>query len=177
MYNVFLLSAILMMLTTQPYTLIDFTNPNEVEQWQVINDGVMGGRSRGYFLALDGEAVFEGTVSLENSGGFTSVRKSFDPIAVETYSKVLLYIEGDGRRYQFRIKPNARQQYAYIAYFQTQPGPQIITLPFDSFVPSFRGRELNKPPYAGDKIGELGILIGNKKAQSFRLKISKIALQ
>jgi len=177
MYNVFLLAAILMMSTTQPYTLIDFANPNEVEQWQVINDGVMGGRSRGYFLALDGEAVFEGTVSLENSGGFTSVRKSFDPITVEEYSKIVLYIEGDGSRYQFRIKPDARQQYAYIAYFQTQVGSQVITLPFESFIPSFRGRKLDKPAYAGDKIGEVGILIGNKKAQSFRLKIRKIALQ
>lgn len=161
----------------QPYVLINFASPNEERQWQVINDGVMGGRSRGYFTIVDDEAVFEGTVSLENSGGFTSVRRSFAPITVEEYSKIVLYIEGDGSRYQFRIKPDARQQYAYIAYFQTQAGSQVITLPFESFIPSFRGIVLDKPPYTGDKISEVGILIGNKKAESFRLKISKIALQ
>lgn len=161
----------------QPYVLINFASPNEEKQWQVINDGVMGGRSRGYFTIVDDEAVFEGTVSLENSGGFTSVRRSFSPISVEGYSKVVLHLKGDGRRYQFRIKPDARQAYAYTAYFQTKEGPQTVKLPFDSFVPSFRGRVLNKPPYAGDRIGEVGILIGNKKAESFRLKIGQIALE
>jgi hypothetical protein len=177
MHNLFLLAAILMMPTTQPYLLIDFSTPNEVAQWQVINDGVMGGRSRGSFSAAEGDAVFEGTVSLENSGGFTSVRRSFDPISVEPYSTVVLYIEGDGRRYQFRIKQHPQQAYAYTAYFQTKEGPQVIMLPFNSFIPSFRGSVLDKPPYAGDKIGEIGILIGNKKAEAFRLKISKIVLE
>ena len=39
--------------------------------WQVIDDGVMGGRSKGNFaINEEGNAVFEGTVSLDNNGGF-----------------------------------------------------------------------------------------------------------
>ena len=42
--------------------------------WRSINDGVMGGLSSGGMRLEDGIAVFSGTLSLENNGGFSSVR-------------------------------------------------------------------------------------------------------
>ena len=55
-------------------TLIDFSNASAAG-WQIVNDSVMGGISRSTLqLHEDGYALFSGTVSLENNGGFASVR-------------------------------------------------------------------------------------------------------
>lgn len=62
--------------------LFDFAKtPDLAGRWRSLNDGVMGGVSDGRMRAGSGSgdrhAVFEGTVRLENNGGFSSVRASF----------------------------------------------------------------------------------------------------
>ena len=42
--------------------------------------------------------------------------------------------------------------------------------------PSFRGRILDIPNYPAELISEITFLIGNKKAESFKLQIAKIEL-
>src|SRR6056297_3888272 len=55
--------------------LFDFENADAAKQWQTVNDGVMGGRSDGRFrIDEDRKMEFFGTLSLENNGGFVSVR-------------------------------------------------------------------------------------------------------
>jgi hypothetical protein len=53
-----------------PALIYRFNTPASTQNWQPINDGVMGGVSvcRMRF-DLSGHAVFEGEVSLENNGG------------------------------------------------------------------------------------------------------------
>lgn len=60
------------------HTLIhNFDNPGSTQDWHPINDGVMGGVSTSRLtFDLAGHAVFEGDVSLQNGGGFASVRMS-----------------------------------------------------------------------------------------------------
>ena len=44
-------------------------------EWRIVNDGVMGGLSKGNISFTDGGTmVFKGNLSLENNGGFSSVR-------------------------------------------------------------------------------------------------------
>lgn len=55
--------------------LLSFAAPEAAQQWQAVNDGVMGGVSDGRFkITADGTLEFFGTLSLENNGGFASVR-------------------------------------------------------------------------------------------------------
>ena len=50
-------------------TIYDFKKSSSIERWVVIDDIVMGGRSKETFeLYSDGYGVFEGDVSLENNG-------------------------------------------------------------------------------------------------------------
>ena len=44
------------------------------------------------------------------------------------------------------------------------------------FYPSFRGQTLNLPNFNGDSLEEIVFLIGNKKDESFELKLDKIEL-
>ncbi len=50
--------------------LSDFSNAEEHKSWKIVNDGVMGGKSKSELIrSKKGYAIFKGDVSLENNGG------------------------------------------------------------------------------------------------------------
>jgi len=65
--------------------IIDFKDPAEDRQWEKVNDVVMGGLSRSRITIDGGTAVFQGEVSLENYGGFASVRSLPRNFGLEGY--------------------------------------------------------------------------------------------
>ncbi|WP_242121276.1 CIA30 family protein [Aestuariivivens sediminicola] len=158
--------------------IFDF-NPNaDIKKWVIVDDVVMGGRSSGSFrLNPDSHGVFEGSISLDNNGGFSMVKYSFERTPVLNYTKIVLYIKGDGKRYQFRIKSTTQDYYAYITFFTTSRDWQEIEIPLKDMYPSFRGRRLDIPNFSKPYIEEVGFLIGNKKNERFKLLIDKIELR
>lgn len=157
--------------------IFDFNQESDIRSWQVVDDVVMGGRSDGSFsLDENGHGLFNGYVSLENNGGFSSVRYGFKAIDTKGYSKVVLRVKGDGKRYQFRIKDRQDRYYSYIHYFQTSGEWEDIAIPLKDMYPSFRGRKLDLPNFSGGPIEEIAILIANYKAESFELRVDEIRL-
>ena len=158
--------------------ITDFTNLAN-QQWQVINDGVMGGLSDGQFqINAEGNAVFLGTVSLKNNGGFTSV-KNREPINLQGYIGIRLTIRGDGNRYSFRIQTgegNKTHKWSYECRFDTAPNStEEIQLPFDDFKPTYRGSTPEGvPPLDPGNIHNFGFLISDKQEGEFRLEIENI---
>ncbi|TAD81521.1 MAG: CIA30 family protein [Bacteroidetes bacterium] len=162
----------------QQFVLFDFNKDADMRNWNVVDDGVMGGLSAGRLRINEaGHAAFTGTVSLENNGGFSSLRYYFKPLETSSQSKFLIRLKGDGKNYQFRVKSRANEYYSYICDFKTSGDWQTIEIPFDILYPSFRGRTLNMPNYPGKQLGEIGFLIGNKKEESFRLELDKIMIE
>lgn len=53
--------------------LTDFKGANENRRWRMVNDNVMGGRSKGSVTFKGGVLVFSGSINT-NGGGFSSVR-------------------------------------------------------------------------------------------------------
>lgn len=158
--------------------IFNFDNTTNIRQWHVVDDNVMGGKSSGNFkLSEEGFGVFEGNISLENSGGFSSVRYGFPKISIKEFSKVILRLKGDGKEYQFRIKAKAEDAHSYIAYFLTSGEWQEIEIPLNTMFPTFRGRELDQPDFDKDYIEEIAFLIGNKKKENFVLMLEKIELK
>lgn len=161
-----------------PTSLFNFTSSTDIKTWYIVDDVVMGGRSSGTFtLNEDGHGVFAGNVSLENNGGFSSVRHKLDNTPINGAATVVLKVKGDGRKYQLRIKANARDYYSYIATFATNTEWQEIQIPLQEMYPSFRGRKLDQPNFSSDHVEEIAFLIGNKKPESFKLMIDKIELK
>lgn len=146
--------------------------------WQVVNDGVMGGLSKGK-ISFDPEGIlsYTGQVSLENNGGFSSIRYPFTSLDIKGKSFFVLNVKGDGKRYQFRAKKSQKDYYSYVNYFQTSGEWETINIPMESLTPAFRGRNLNMDNFTPDVLAEIGILIGNKKEQNFELKIKSIAIE
>ena len=76
-----------------------------------------------------------------------------------------------------RIKENRNDYYSYVATFQTNNTWETIEIQLSEMQPKFRGRVLNLPNFSADSFEEIAFLIGNKKAQDFRLEIDKIYLE
>lgn len=158
--------------------IFNFNKSSDIKNWIVIDDVVMGGKSSGSFkLNSDGYGVFLGDISLENNGGFSSVRYRFEKILINKSTKISIRIKGDGKKYQFRIKSNSADYYSYISSFSTTGEWQEIEIPLKDMYPSFRGRKLDQPNFSNDTFEEITFLIGNKNKEKFQLLIDKIELK
>jgi hypothetical protein len=165
-------------LNTDQLTIFDFKTNKELSSWYVVNDDVMGGRSTAdFFRSPAGHAVFEGKVSLENNGGFSSVRHRFPEKKIEGYQFISIRLKGDGKKYQFRMKTSRWDRHSYIYYFETSGEWQTIQIPLSEMKPSFRGNFLDMPNYPGEKVEEIAFLIANYKAEKFNLKLESISLE
>ncbi|MEM1121473.1 MAG: CIA30 family protein [Bacteroidota bacterium] len=158
--------------------LTDFkTDPLE---WQIVNDGVMGGISQSQMEVLEnGIGRFSGIVSLENNGGFASIRAPLSKKPNKPFQKIQLKVKGDGQRYSFRIKTD--DYFDGVTYkndFTTQKGEwSIIKLAIKDFIPVWRGRQLtNIKPLDPLKMRQVGLLISDKQAGNFALLVDWIKL-
>ncbi|MCA0132246.1 CIA30 family protein [Winogradskyella alexanderae] len=169
-----LISAIFM----QQITVFDFNLNCDLTSWNIVDDVVMGGRSAGDFrLNKEGHGVFSGEVSLENNGGFSSLRYNFNTIQSANQSKFVIKLRGDGKAYQFRVKDKRYNRYSYISEFNTSGEWQTIEIPFSIMYPSFRGYQLDIPNFNGKQMQEIAFLIANKKAEQFKLIIDSITIE
>ena len=174
----YLICALIIFTSMTPNLIIDFSEKIDIENWIIVDDVVMGGKSSGSFkLSNDGHGLFEGSISLENNGGFSSVRYRFERKLIKESTKIILKLRGDGKQYQFRIKSNTGDYYSYISPFSTTGEWQEIEILLKDMYPSFRGRRLDQPNFSSEYIEEITFLIGNKSQEQFKLLIDQIELK
>lgn len=173
-----LIIALLAFIMQDKHVLFQFSQQRDLSAWTIVDDNVMGGKSNGTMELNDaGYGIFKGDISLENNGGFSSVRLPVDDVEASAYSTVVIHLKGDGKPYQFRIKSTDEEYYSYVHSFNTTGDWQEIRIAFSDLKPAFRGRNLNLPPYKGSTITEIGLLFGNKKKESFKLLLKSIHLE
>jgi NADH dehydrogenase [ubiquinone] 1 alpha subcomplex assembly factor 1 len=173
-----LITSVLMIISGNTATIFDFSNKISLKNWVVVDDVVMGGRSAGSLsINEDGHGEFKGYVSLENNGGFSSIRYRFQSKSTKEFSRLAIRLKGDGKAYQLRVKPNTRNYYSYVSSFSTNGEWQTIEIPLEDMYPTFRGRRLNQPNYKHDAIQEIAFLIANNSNEQFSLLIDKIELK
>lgn len=147
-------------------------------EWRVVNDGVMGGLSKGKIEVDDGVMTFSGTLSLENNGGFSSIRTGSVTLDLSGAEGLVARVRGDGRTYQMRIGTDARyrgMEVSFMAEFDTRKGEWTeVTVPFGDFKGSFRGTKLKNAKFDPAKVSRLGLLLGDKKAGPFKLEVDWI---
>ena len=147
----------------------------EAGVWLSVNDGVMGGRSAGGMRQVAQSLKFSGDLSLDNNGGFSSVRRLVNE-DLSQVTRVRLQVRGDGREYQFRIRQSNRfDGVAWRAVFSTNEQWQEVELMLDKFIPVWRGRTVNEAgPVVASDIQQIGFLLADKKAGNFELEIRSI---
>jgi len=173
----YLLFIFLTTFTMKAQTIIDFKENPTTKNWYVVDDVVMGGRSSGSFaVSDDGYGKFYGEVSLENNGGFSSIKYEMKTLAVKPNRTIRIRLKGDGNPYQFRVKDKRRHSYSYITTFETTGDWQTLEFTLSDFYPTFRGRKVDLPNFDQDTIEELRFLIGNKKPQRFQLLLESVVV-
>ena len=149
-------------------------------KWRITDDRVMGGRSQGKFeITNQGTMRFSGNLSLENNGGFSSVRSGGVSFDLSDSEGLALRVKGDGRKYQLRLGTEARYRswdVSFSAGFQTKKDTWVnVRIPFSDFKAGFRGRSLDQVSFDPSKIRRLGILLGDKKPGRFEVEIDSIS--
>ena len=175
--TVCLLMGEALMAADQHQTLFDFQKDGAAGQWQAVNDGVMGGISDGRFRITEDKTMeFFGTLSLENNGGFASVRTRPRELNLKKRDTILIRVKGDGREYSLNLYTQSRQTaFSYRSRFQTTKDEWIeIRFPLERFVATSFGQAIPGQALEPSEVNGLGILLGDKKPGKFKLEIDWI---
>jgi NADH dehydrogenase [ubiquinone] 1 alpha subcomplex assembly factor 1 len=164
-----------------PIVLFDFAEADSAKEWQSVNDDVMGGVSEGKFKITDQKTMeFFGTLSLDNNGGFASVRTKAKKLGLEKGDTLVAKVRGDGREYSLNLYINKPLiAFSYRATAPTKKDEWIeVKVPLDKFEATSFGRPVKdagavKP----EEVNALGFLLGDKKAGAFKLEVEWIKVE
>ena len=158
--------------------LFDFKSPDAAKTWRTVNDGVMGGVSEGNArITKEKKLEFFGNLSLENNGGFASVRSRPGKLDLSECDALVFKVRGDGRTYYANAHiPTRRVAFSYRAEFSTQKDKwQEIRIPLKDFhATSFGRRVPDAAPLDASSVQSLGFLLADKKPGPFKLEVAWI---
>ena len=159
-------------------TLFEFSGAADEPGWTAVNDGVMGGVSRGGAKLADGSLHFRGVLSLENNGGFSSIRSGGPTRDLSAANVIVLRVRGDGRTYRLQLATNAQFRSSRISYQAEFPTQRDVwteaRVPLAALVPMFRGQTLSGPPLDRARVEEIGLSLADGKPGAFALEIAWI---
>jgi NADH dehydrogenase [ubiquinone] 1 alpha subcomplex assembly factor 1 len=170
-------SSILALADTQETKLLDDFKPSKANNsWISVNDGVMGGLSQGGpEISKDHKLEFKGEISLENNGGFSSIRTRGTSLDLSSYDGIEIKIKGDGRMYYLTARSNNKRMLAYWSPIQPPKNEWVtIRVPFDSFYASYFGKKVPFLKLNTQKITSLGFMLYDKKSGPFALEVDHI---
>lgn len=153
---------------------MDFANPKTMRDIWIVNDDVMGGVSQSTLRQDANGILFEGRVSLENNGGFASMRSA---IQVPQGKQLLeLTAKGDGKRYKLILRTQLAPRVTYAAEFIAEPTWQTYQFNASQFKTTIRGQAVSAPPLTFSDAIEFGILISNNQAGNFSIQVKMLQI-
>lgn len=178
---VILLLAVGMAAEPKSKTLTDFSAAGVDKQWVSVNDDVMGGVSVGKFRISDDKTLeFFGKLSLENRGGFASIRTNPEDLGLDRYDTIAVRVRGDGRTYYLDLRSSTLFGAAsYRAPLKTQEDTwQDIRIPLQDFKYSAFGTPIaGAEPIVARAVRSVGFTVADKKAGPFRLEVARITAE
>ena len=158
--------------------ILDFTDSQTAPHWEAIDDHIMGGCSQSKPEQIDNVGLrFSGRVSLENNGGFASIRSDSANYDLGQYSGLKLRLRGDGKSYKLSLRTDLFfDGISYQATFTTEQDTwQELYLPFEDFTATHHGVNLSTvAPMDTTKIDSFGLFIADGQEGSFQLEIAWI---
>lgn len=147
--------------------------------WRIVDDRVMGGRSQGRMaITQDGVLKFSGMLSLENNGGFSSVRSGDIKLDLSEAEGLVLRVKGDGRRYEVHLTTPARpggRGITFAGFLPTTEGNWTeVKIPFSEFQADFRGKRVVGVSFDPSEIRGVTLELVDKKAGAFEIQVDWI---
>ena len=157
-------------------TIADFKSDASSLKWRTVNDSVMGGISKGgSYITEASHLYFKGTISLENNGGFSSIRTMGSKHDLSEYKGIQIRFKGDGRMYYLTARANGKRMLAYWSPVQTKKDEWVtLKVPFESFYGTSFGRKIPGTKLDVENITSFGFMLYDKKAGDFSLEVSDI---
>ena len=135
----------------------------------------MGGVSDGRFKITEEDTLeFFGTLSLENNGGFASVRTKPTELAIKAGDTLVVRVRGDGRDYVLNMYTKSRRMaFSYRAPLPTTKDEwREVEIPLADFIPTAFGRRVQgMGPVEPDQISGLGFMLSDKQPGAFRVQV------
>jgi uncharacterized surface protein with fasciclin (FAS1) repeats len=157
--------------------IFDFANVRK-NSWPSVNDNVMGGISEGRSRITEaGTALFLGALSLENNGGFSTIRSSAEDLELAGWDGLILRVRGDGRSYNFSALTNdSRRELHYWEHaFDTEADEWIeVKVPFDALSHRVMGWTIPDGPIDPATIRSLAFGVSDKNTAPFALEVDSI---
>ena len=152
---------------------------DSITDWQIVDDGVMGGLSKGKFDISDKQTLkFSGNLSLKNNGGFSSIRSKRTTMDLSEFKGIKMRVKGDGRTYKLRMESDSRYRRMAVSFQHefktTKEGWTEVFIPFDKLKASFRGWNLPGMKFNSKSIQRVGLIIADKKEGPFELNVDWI---
>ena len=155
--------------------IFEFNNSNDEKDWRIVLDGVMGGLSTGNVSVQNGSMFFTGATSLENNGGFSSIRASMDPNEIDVFDAIELRVRGDGRTWIFGTRgSNSMGASSYWTSFKTEKNEWMnVTIPISEMERHSFGNRLSGK-INPDEIKGVEFYMYDKKEGPFKLEVDSI---
>ncbi len=152
-----------------------FDSAADTGTWFIVNDTVMGGVSTAQGYVGDSILTFNGDLSLENNGGFTSIRRDLTT-DLTGYAGIQMRVRGDGRSYYFRLSDNSDgRETSHEQLFATRANEwTTVALRFDELTANFRGFAVDRPPLDPANLRTISVMLREKNPGWFQLEIDWI---
>jgi NADH dehydrogenase [ubiquinone] 1 alpha subcomplex assembly factor 1 len=146
--------------------------------WFVVVDGVMGGRSSAELVTRHNSMVLSGDISLENRGGFASIRTPYSDYDLSQFKHVMIRYRSTGQSFAFTLSNYRR---FYLPRFKhilpnTNGVWSEVELSFENFKKMQFSDELGEGPTPSEleRIIRLGLISNDKVAGLFSLEVDYI---
>ena len=161
-------------------SIAEFSQKDAKElDWRIVDDRVMGGRSQGKMkISNDGILSFSGNLSLENNGGFSSVRSGDVTLDLSDAKGLVLRVKGDGRTYEVHLSTSAQFRGRDMTFAGMLPTKKDewteVKVPFSGFEGDFRGRRLKDAKFDPSEVRRITLELVDKKPGAFDLQVDWI---
>lgn len=162
-------------LTNSDFSSFDFGSNKDGNDWFIINDGVMGGLSKGQVTFTDNTLTFTGSVSLENNGGFTSFKSPYSRYDLSQFTTVSIRYRLSGQTISINLENNRAFYLPNYKYFlpPTKQEWTSIDIPLSDFAKHIMGKPTGDSISAKtlSKIIRIGFITADKQASNFVFEV------
>ncbi|MEM9364318.1 MAG: CIA30 family protein [Bacteroidota bacterium] len=170
----FVLTAII--LTIVPVdTNFDFGSKKDGIDWKPIDDGVMGGLSKGNVNLTENTLNFYGEVSLDNYGGFTSVKSPFGNYNLSGLKKVIVRYRTEGQSISISLENSEQFFRPYYKLLLPETDGEWKTLELN--VSDFKQYNLGQVTETSitdeflENVKRIGFITSKKSAGKFNIEV------
>ncbi len=157
---------------------INFGKTKSGTNWLVINDGVMGGLSDSKAVLLNNSILFDGNVSLENNGGFASLRSERSNIDLSKARSVTVRYRSENQKAGLRLIKSDMFYLPYLKVYLPETNWEWKTVNFSmTDFEEYRlerntGKTLNDDDF--EDIIRVGLIVSNKIEGPFKIEVDYI---